>query len=75
MTTAPIQKGGDILGRLRDVPSEQVYTPQEGAARALLLACQAVLDEFPALDSKRIESVKRICRAAIATAQAAGIKP
>lgn len=29
-------------------------------------ACQAVLDEFPALDHKRIENVKRICRAALA---------
>jgi hypothetical protein len=36
----------------------------------LLAASQAVLDEFPALDGKRIESVKRICRAAIAKAVA-----
>lgn len=39
------------------------------AAPDLLAACQAVLDEFPALDSKRIESIKRICRDAIAKAE------
>lgn len=38
------------------------------AAPDLLAACEAVLAEFPALDSKRIESVKRICREAIAKA-------
>jgi len=32
----------------------------------LRAACQAVLDEFPAFDGKRIEKVKRICRAALA---------
>lgn len=40
------------------------------AAPALLAACRAVLDEFPACDGKRIESVKRICRAAISRATA-----
>ena len=44
-------------------------TPLTDAAPELLAACQAVLDEFPAFDSKRIESVKRICRAAIAKAE------
>lgn len=38
------------------------------AAPDLLAACQAVLDEFPAMDGRRIESVKAICRAAIARA-------
>ena len=40
------------------------------AAPDLLAACQAVLDEFPGLDSRRIETVKTICRAAIAKATA-----
>jgi hypothetical protein len=39
------------------------------AAPELLAACQAVLDEFPAMDGRRIESVKAICRAAIAKAK------
>lgn len=47
---------------------------RENAIRTLLAACQAVLDEFPAYDSRRIESVKRICREAIATAKSAGIE-
>lgn len=34
----------------------------------LLAASQAVLKEFPAFDGKRIESVKRICRAALTKA-------
>ena len=38
------------------------------AAPDLLAACQAVLDEFPAFDNQRIESIKAICRAAIARA-------
>jgi len=38
------------------------------AAPDLLAACQSVLDEFPSLDSGRIESIKTICRAAIARA-------
>ncbi len=38
------------------------------AAPDLLAACQAVLDEFPALDGPRIERIKAICRAAIARA-------
>jgi hypothetical protein len=40
------------------------------AAPDLLAACQAVLDEFPAADGRRIESVKAICRAAITKATA-----
>jgi hypothetical protein len=39
------------------------------AAHELLAACQAVLDEFPAADGRRIESVKAICRAAITKAR------
>jgi len=39
------------------------------AAPDLMAACRAVLDEFPAFDSKRIESVKNICRAAITKAE------
>ena len=35
------------------------------AAPDLLAACQAVLDEFPATDGRRIESVKAICSAAL----------
>ena len=35
------------------------------AAPDLLAACQAVLDEFPAADGRRIESVKALCRAAL----------
>lgn len=53
----------------------QVYGPNAdqraallAAAPELLAACRAVLDEFPALDSKRIESIKSICRDAIAKA-------
>jgi hypothetical protein len=38
------------------------------AAPDLLAACQALLDEFPGLDSRRIEAVKATCRAAIARA-------
>ena len=41
------------------------------AAPDLLAACQAVLDEFPAFDGKRIESIKRICRDAISKATTA----
>ena len=41
------------------------------AAPTLLAACQAVLDESPASDGKRIESIKRICREAIAAATVA----
>jgi hypothetical protein len=57
----------DIIDRI------QTLKAQAKAAQVLLAACQAVLDEFPAYDSKRIESVKRTCRAAIAAAGVAGI--
>ena len=40
------------------------------AAPDMLAALQSVLAEFPAFDGKRIESVKAICRSAIAKAVA-----
>lgn len=56
----------------------QIYGPDVDARAALFAAapdleaaCQAVLDEFPALDGKRIERVKAICRAALEKAKGA----
>lgn len=55
---------------LNDISRDQAIANARliAAAPALMAACQAVLEEFPALDSKRIESIKAICRAAIARA-------
>ena len=59
---------GDAIAGIVDGPDAQGNALLMAAAPDLLAACQAVLDEFPGLDSRRIEAVKATCRAAIARA-------
>jgi len=80
-----IVRAADGSGDLWDIATVNDWTdvgthaPNQKAANAaliaaaptLLAACQAVLDEFPAADGRRIESVKAICRAAIAASKGA----
>lgn len=47
---------------------EPLRTPDEMKIEALRAGCQAVLDAFPALDGRRIENIKRVCRAALIAA-------
>ena len=60
----------DVLAN-RDPGIAEATARLIAAAPDLLAACQAVLDEFPATDGRRIESVKAICRAALRKAGAA----
>jgi len=59
----------DVLAN-RDPGIAEANAALIAAAPDLLAACQAVLDEFPAADGRRIEGVKAICRAAITKATA-----
>lgn len=66
-----MKKTGDLLGSLKDVPSEHVYTPQELAARAMLAALQVASRHLCTKDWRG--GMADTINSAIAQAEAAGI--
>lgn len=79
-----VNQGGDILGNLKALPTEAVYTAQEAAARQMLGVLHSLETHIGRTDMawtqtearKRVDIENRLkekARAAIAAARAAGI--